>query len=88
MATPGLAEWLTILPVAWCLLAGAVLTALRGGLNWHAPIAIAALAGLVLLDALLLAHVVASGPVTMMMGRWLPPFGIAFTVDMTGALLR
>ncbi len=86
MATPGLAEWLTILPVAWCLLAGAVLTALRGGLNWHAPIAIAALAGLVLLDALLLAHVAASGPVTMMMGRWLPPFGIAFTVDMTGAL--
>ncbi|MGG2476298.1 hypothetical protein ACNVD4_13090, partial [Rhizobium sp. BR5] len=27
------------------------------------------------------------GPFTMVMGRWLPPFGIAFTADLTGALL-
>ena len=31
-------------------------------------------------------HVAGSGPVTMVMGRWLPPFGIAFTVDLAGAL--
>ena len=30
--------------------------------------------------------VAAEGPQTMMMGGWLPPFGIAFTVDLMGAL--
>ncbi len=34
-----------------------------------------------------LAKVVAHGPLTMVMGRWLPPFGIAFTVDLFGALM-
>jgi multicomponent Na+:H+ antiporter subunit D len=31
--------------------------------------------------------VAAGGPVTMVMGRWLPPFGIAFTVDLFGAMM-
>ncbi|SIR16696.1 multicomponent Na+:H+ antiporter subunit D [Rhizobium sp. RU20A] len=86
MAAPGLAEWLTILPVAWCLLAGAVLTAMRGATRLHPGLTVAALAVLVVMDAALLVHVATHGPVTMMMGRWLPPFGIAFTVDMLGAL--
>ncbi|MCL6709604.1 Na+/H+ antiporter subunit D [Pseudomonas sp. R2.Fl] len=79
-------QWLAILPVALCLTTGAVLMMLRHSIRWHPPVAIAALSALVLGDALLLARVAAHGPVTMMMGRWLPPFGIAFTVDLAGAL--
>ncbi len=71
---------------AWCLLAGAVLLMLRKSLHVQGLIAVPALAILVLLDALLLRHVLANGPVTMVMGRWLPPFGIAFTADLAGVL--
>lgn len=80
------AGWLVILPVAWCLAVGALLVMLRRKIDWHPYIAVAGLAGLAVIDALLLFHVTANGPVTMVMGRWLPPFGIAFTVDLTGAL--
>ncbi len=80
------ADWLVILPVAWCLAIGALLVMLRRPIGLHPFISVAGLAGLVVIDALLLQHVIVSGPVTMVMGRWLPPFGIAFTVDLTGAL--
>nr|WP_314087507.1 Na+/H+ antiporter subunit D [uncultured Shinella sp.] len=80
------ADWLVVLPPAWCILTGALLLMLRKSLRLQALIAIPALAVLVVIDALLLAYVAANGPVTMVMGRWLPPFGIAFTADLTGAL--
>ncbi len=80
-------QWLTILPVAIGLGCGAVLMMLRHSTRAHPFIAIPGLALMVLVDMLLLGRVVLYGPVTMMMGRWLPPFGIAFTVDLTGALL-
>ena len=79
-------DWLVIAPVAWCIGIGAVLMMVRHRSFLQPLIAIAALAVLVGLDAALLWHVSAGGPVTMVMGRWLPPFGIAFTVDLTGAL--
>ena len=79
--------WLTILPVVLMLIAGALLATMRRRLHLHAPVAVAALIGLVVLDAILLVRVAALGPLTMVMGRWLPPFGIAFTVDVTGAVL-
>jgi multicomponent Na+:H+ antiporter subunit D len=84
---PSPAAWLVILPVVLCLLSGAGLALIRGNIRLHAPIAIAALAVLVVIDALLLVEVAMNGPMTMMMGRWLPPFGIAFTVDILGASL-
>lgn len=80
------AQWLPILPVVLCLTGGAVLMMIREHNRSHAPVAIAILALLVVLDAALLWHVTASGPLTVMMGRWIAPFGIAFTVDITGAL--
>jgi multicomponent Na+:H+ antiporter subunit D len=80
-------SWLVILPVVLCLCAGAVLAMIRANIRLHAPIAAAALALLVLIDALLLQQVATHGPMTMVMGRWLPPFGIAFTVDILGASL-
>lgn len=80
------AGWLVVLPVVLPLLAGAVATMLRKSVRLQAALAIPVLAILVALDALLLAHVAANGPMTMVMGRWLPPFGIAFTADLTGTL--
>ncbi len=79
-------DWLVILPVAWCIGIGAILMMVRHHGRLQPLIAVAALAVLVGLDAALLRHVAEHGPVTMVMGRWLPPFGIAFTVDLTGAL--
>jgi len=84
---PVLADWLVILPTALMILAGAALMMIRKSVRLHAVIAIAALALLVLIDALLLWQVSSSGPVTMTMGGWLPPFGISFTADMFGAVM-
>ena len=79
------ADWLVILPVAWCLIVGAALLMLRSQTRLQAGVAIASLAALAAMNLLLLVKVGAGGPVTMTMGRWLPPFGISFTVDMLGA---
>lgn len=77
--------WLAILPVALPLAAGAALAAIRRRIDWHAPIALVTLALMILAEIALLAHVAVNGPVTLALGRWLPPFGIAFTVDVGGA---
>jgi len=79
-------DWLIIMPVAWCLIAGALLLMVRKRTDIQPVIAIIALTILCLFDVLLLAKVATSGTVTMVMGRWLPPFGIAFTVDLMSAL--
>ncbi|MBX9467301.1 MAG: Na+/H+ antiporter subunit D [Rhizobium sp.] len=81
------AHWLAVTPMALCIAVGAILMMIRHRTHWHPPVALAGLALLVLNNVLLLSNVIADGPLTMMMGRWLPPFGIAITVDLTGALL-
>jgi multicomponent Na+:H+ antiporter subunit D len=87
LAAPPLADWLVVLPVALMIGLGAVLMMVRKSVRLHGGIAIAGLALLVLLDAALLWRVSVHGPVTMVMGRWLPPFGIAFTADLFGAVM-
>jgi multicomponent Na+:H+ antiporter subunit D len=82
-----LADWLLIGPVAFCLAYGALLLMLRKDTGLQARLAIPGLFVLVLIDIGLFAHVVEHGTVTMTMGRWLPPFGISFTVDILGASL-
>ncbi|MCY0094407.1 Na+/H+ antiporter subunit D [Hoeflea ulvae] len=80
-----LADWLIVAPVVWCILVGSVLLMLRKRTDVQPLIAIPALGVLALMTLGLLAHVVEGGTVTMTMGRWLPPFGISFTVDLLGA---
>ncbi|MCW4113653.1 Na+/H+ antiporter subunit D [Aurantimonas sp. MSK8Z-1] len=80
------ADYLPILPVVICFLAGAVMLILRKRTAWHGWIAIPALSLLTLTDLLLLRRVAGEGPQTMMMGGWRAPFGIAFTADLAGTL--
>jgi multicomponent Na+:H+ antiporter subunit D len=87
LTPPPLSDWLVVLPVVLMIGLGAVLMMVRKSVRLHGAIAVAGLAGLVALDAALLWRVSAHGPVTMVMGRWLPPFGIAFTADLFGALM-
>ncbi len=82
-----LADWLLIAPVVLPILGGAALLMLRNAPVQKAAAANIVLALLVVLTAMLLGHVAASGPVTVTMGRWLPPFGISFSADLTGAIL-
>ena len=81
-----LTHWLTVLPPVWCIVIGAILVIFRTRLKLQALIAVPALAVLVVMDFALLIAVMREGPITMVMGRWLPPFGIAFTADLTGVL--
>ncbi|MBO0903291.1 proton-conducting transporter membrane subunit [Jiella sonneratiae] len=80
------ADFLVIAPVAVCFLFGAVLLMARKRVEWHPFVAIPGFALVLGIDVALLLKVAADGPQTMMMGNWRPPFGIAFTVDMLGAL--
>jgi multicomponent Na+:H+ antiporter subunit D len=83
-ALVSLADWLVILPVVLPLM-GAALLLMSGGRpdpRWP-TLLVTLLVGLV--DALLLHRVLVTGPVSMTMGRWLPPFGISFTADAIGA---
>ena len=85
MPTP-LVDWLVVAPLVICLGAGGLLMMLRKNIRHHAPIALVALALVVVLNAALLWRVLESGPVVMTMGRWLPPFGITFAADILGVL--
>ena len=87
MEPVALVDWLIVAPVVWCILMGSVLLMIRKRLEIQHYIAVPAMGVLVLITGALLMQVMQNGPITMVMGRWLPPFGIAFTVDLLGALL-
>ncbi len=76
-------------PVVLCISLGALLLMLRDLPRLHAAwIAIAGLAVSACFSTpLSCGRSSRHGPLTMVMGRWLPPFGIAFTVDLFGALM-
>ncbi|TWF54732.1 Na+/H+ antiporter subunit D [Neorhizobium alkalisoli] len=87
LTPPPLGEWLVVAPVVLMIGLGAFLLMIRKSVRLQGSIALAGLSLLVLLDAGLLWRVLDQGPVTMVMGRWLPPFGIAFTADLFGAAM-
>ncbi len=84
---PALADWLVVAPVVICLLGGAFLLAQRKNTAIQGRTAVGVLALLVVAAVGLLSHVLNSGPIVMTMGRWLPPFGITFAVDILGAVM-
>lgn len=83
-ATP-LTDWIIILPLVLCLGGAALLMMLRSFVRVQMWLCLV-IVGLVLLcDSALALRVFNDGPLAMTMGNWLPPFGITFAADMTGA---
>lgn len=87
VAPTSLADWLIIAPSIITIMGGASILMLREKAKLHGLMACTYLSLLVIIDLMLLNRVNAEGPITMTMGRWLPPFGISFTVDAFGALM-
>lgn len=79
-----LADWLLVSPILLTMLGGAIGLMLRKKTELQPLIAIVTLVLVVASNAGLLLHVLENGVVTMVMGSWLPPFGIAFTADAMG----
>ena len=80
-------DYLVIAPVLVPLFAGAILLMFRRNPENQGWLATLALAITSVLALGLLQQVIETGPVTMTMGRWLPPFGISFSADLAGAML-
>lgn len=80
-----LADWVVILPVLLCLIGGALLLMLRSAIRAQLWICLGVLVLVLVCDGILFNRVLAGGPLSMTMGKWLPPFGISFTVDVMGA---
>jgi multicomponent Na+:H+ antiporter subunit D len=83
-ATP-LSDWVIVLPVVLALAGAALLLVLRTHLRLQAWLCAAVVILILVSDGLLLQRVSFEGPLAMTMGRWLPPFGITFAVDVLGA---
>jgi multicomponent Na+:H+ antiporter subunit D len=79
------ADWVLILPVILPLLGAAVLLTLRHARDLQWLFAMLVAAGAVVCDLSLLLRTYESGPLSMTMGGWMPPFGISFTADVMSA---
>ncbi|NVK33172.1 MAG: Na+/H+ antiporter subunit D [Rhodobacteraceae bacterium] len=87
VAPVAIADWLVIMPSFVTIAGGAICLMLRKNTKVQPFVGIGFLTLLVAVNILLMAHVIQHGVITMVMGNWLPPFGIAFTVDALGATL-
>jgi len=83
--TTPLADWIIVLPVVLCLVGSAVQLMLRRQLWAQLWICVVVLLAVLVCDGILFERVAANGPLSMTMGKWLPPFGISFTADLMGA---
>lgn len=81
------ADWLVVAPSLITILGGALCLMLRKNTDLQPKLGVGFLALLVIANFGLLIRVLDHGVVTMVMGSWLPPFGIAFTVDALSATL-
>jgi multicomponent Na+:H+ antiporter subunit D len=78
-------EWIIVLPLVLALLGAATLLMMRRSDRPAQLFSLLVAAAIGACEVGLLARVYADGPVSMTMGKWLPPFGISFTVDVFGA---
>lgn len=79
------ADWVIVLPVVLALMGAAGLLMVRTGNRAQLIGATLVLLGIIACETVLLFNVLEHGPVSMTMGRWLPPFGISLTADIFGA---
>jgi len=79
------ADWVIVLPVVLALMGAALALILRRTPRLGFTLALLVVAAIIACEISLLQTVVESGPVSMTMGKWLPPFGISLTADAFGA---
>jgi multicomponent Na+:H+ antiporter subunit D len=79
------ADWVVVLPLVLCLMGAAATLMLRrsGALTFMFSLLV--LVGVIACEITLLLRVLENGPLSMTMGKWLPPFGISFAADIFGA---
>ena len=80
-------DWLIIAPLVITIFGACTCVMLRKFVKFQPRIASFFLTALVFANFGLLLHVLDNGVVVMVMGKWLAPFGIAFAVDATSAIL-
>jgi multicomponent Na+:H+ antiporter subunit D len=79
------ADWIVVLPLVLALAGAALGLILRHNGRATFLLALLVIAGMIACEVGLLTRIWQSGPVSMTMGNWLPPFGISFTADLYGA---
>lgn len=79
------ADWVIVLPVVLTLFGGAFLLMLRNSRGGQGGFAGLVVIATIVCDFQLLMRTLSEGPVSMTMGKWLPPFGISFTADVMSA---
>lgn len=79
------ANWVLVLPVVLALMGAAALLVMRRGNFVPALGAVLVVAAIIACEIGLLLRVLDEGPLSMTMGKWLPPFGISLTADLFGA---
>lgn len=87
LTTPtAIGDWIIILPVVLPLFgAGLLLMLWATARELHWLFAALVVAGVLLCDLELFRRTLETGPMSMTMGNWLPPFGISFTADAMSA---
>ncbi|SEP77787.1 multicomponent Na+:H+ antiporter subunit D [Devosia sp. YR412] len=78
-------DWVLVLPLALCLLGAALALILRRDRALVLVMSLLVIAAVIACEVVLLLRVYEAGPLSMTMGKWLPPFGISFTADLFGA---
>ncbi|MBU1307794.1 MAG: Na+/H+ antiporter subunit D, partial [Alphaproteobacteria bacterium] len=77
--------WVIVLPMVLALMGAALLLILRRNSALSFVMAVVAVLAIIACEITLLWQVFQTGPLSMTMGKWLPPFGISFTADAFGA---
>lgn len=78
-------EWVIVLPVVLALMGGALMLVLRHSGRLSLLVALVIVGAIAACEIALLFRIAEMGPVSMTMGRWLPPFGISLTADIFSA---
>jgi multicomponent Na+:H+ antiporter subunit D len=85
-ATTALADWVLVLPIVLSLMGAALVLIVRRSRLVPLFVTVTTLLLVIASDVALLLLILADGPLSMTMGRWLPPFGISLTADIFGAV--
>lgn len=82
-----LADWVIVAPLILALGGASLLLLMRNWERVQATFSTIIVLAIIVSDYALMQRVFNEGPLTMTMGKWLPPFGISFTADTLGAML-